>query len=56
MSEIIFKSSLSIEEIENNFKKIEFFPYLMSGLKEILKDKDKNNKILIEEPTTQIHP
>lgn len=36
MSEIRFKSSLSIEEIEENFKDIDFFSGLMEGLNEAL--------------------
>lgn len=36
MSELHFKSSLSIEEIENNFKDIDFFSGIMDGLEEAL--------------------
>ncbi|MGN1110344.1 MAG: helix-turn-helix domain-containing protein [Oscillospiraceae bacterium] len=36
MTEPIFKSSLSIEEIENNFKDTDFFSGIMSGLEEAL--------------------
>ena len=36
MSEIRFKSSLSIEEIEENFKEIDFFSGIMDGLNEAL--------------------
>lgn len=36
MSEPCFKSSLSIEEIENNFKAIDFFSGIMDGLNEAL--------------------
>lgn len=36
MSEIRFKSSLSIEEIEENFKEIDFFSGIMDGLTEAL--------------------
>lgn len=36
MSEISFKSSLSIEEIENNFKDMDFFSGIMDGLTEAL--------------------
>lgn len=36
MSEIRFKSSLSIEEIEENFKNIDFFSGIMDGLNEAL--------------------
>jgi len=36
MSEIRFKSSLSIEEIEENFKEIDFFSGIMEGLNEAL--------------------
>lgn len=36
MSEIRFKSSLTIEEIENNFKDTDFFSGIMEGLNEAL--------------------
>lgn len=36
MSELHFKSSLSNEEIENNFKDIDFFSGIMEGLNEAL--------------------
>ncbi len=36
MSEIRFKSSLSIEEIEENFKEIDLFSGIMDGLNEAL--------------------
>lgn len=36
MSELHFKSSLSEEEIENNFKNIDFFSGIMEGLEEAL--------------------
>ena len=36
MSEIRFKSTLFIEEIENNFKDIDFFSGIMDGLNEAL--------------------
>lgn len=36
MAEPIFKSSLSTEEIENNFKNIDFFSGIMEGLEEAL--------------------
>lgn len=36
MSDLRFESSLSIEEIENNFKDVDFFSELMSGLNEAL--------------------
>ncbi len=36
MSEKIFESSLSMEEIENNFKDINFFDGVMEGLEEAL--------------------
>lgn len=36
MSELRFKSSLSIEEIENNFKDVDFFEGIMEGLEESL--------------------
>ena len=36
MSEIRFKSSLTIEQIEDNFKEIDFFSGIMAGLNEAL--------------------
>lgn len=36
MSELKFKSSLSMEEIENNFKNVDFFSGIMDGLAEAL--------------------
>lgn len=36
MSELRFESSLSIEEIENNFKDVDFFSGIMDGLSEAL--------------------
>ena len=36
MSELKFKSSLSMEEIENNFKSVDFFSGIMDGLSEAL--------------------
>lgn len=36
MSELHFKSSLPMEEIENNFKDIDFFSGIMEGLNEAL--------------------
>ena len=36
MSELSFESSLSIEEIENNFKDVDFFSGIMDGLNEAL--------------------
>lgn len=36
MSEIRFKSSLTVEEIENNFKDTNFFAGIMEGLNEAL--------------------
>lgn len=36
MSELRFESSLSIEEIENNFKDVDFFSGIMDGLEEAL--------------------
>ena len=36
MSEIRFKSSLSIREIEENFKDVDFFSGIMEGLNEAL--------------------
>ena len=36
MSELIFESSLSVEEIEENFKNVDFFSGVMDGLQEAL--------------------
>ncbi len=36
MAEMIFKSSLSIEQIEENFKDVDFFDGIMAGLNEAL--------------------
>ena len=36
MSELHFKSSLTMEEIENNFKDVDFFSGIMEGLQEAL--------------------
>ncbi len=36
MSDINFKSILSIEEIEDNFKEVDFFSEIMDGLSEVL--------------------
>lgn len=36
MSELRFKSSLSIDEVEENFKDIDFFDGIMDGLEEAL--------------------
>ena len=36
MSELRFESSLSMEEIENNFKDVDFFSGIMDGLQEAL--------------------
>lgn len=36
MSEIRFKSSLTVEEIEDNFKNVDFFSGIMEGLTEAL--------------------
>lgn len=36
MPELHFKSSLPLEEIENNFKDMDFFPGIMEGLNEAL--------------------
>lgn len=36
MSELRFESSLSMEEIENNFKNVDFFSGIMDGLQEAL--------------------
>ena len=36
MSELRFESSLTMEEIENNFKDIDFFSGIMDGLNEAL--------------------
>ena len=44
MSEKIFESSLSIEEIENNFKDINFFDGVIEGLEEALAYKEGTAK------------
>lgn len=36
MSDLCFESSLSVEEIDNNFKDIDFFSGIMDGLQEAL--------------------
>lgn len=36
MDDLTFESSLSMEEIEDNFKNIDFFSELMEGLREAL--------------------
>ena len=36
MSELRFKSSLTMEEIEDNFKDVDFFSGIMEGLQEAL--------------------
>lgn len=36
MSELLFESSLSMDEIENNFKDVDFFAGIMDGLSEAL--------------------
>ena len=36
MSELIFKSSLTPEEIEENFKNVDFFSGIMNALQEAL--------------------
>lgn len=36
MSELQFESSLTVDEIENNFKDIDFFSGIMDGLQEAL--------------------
>lgn len=36
MADLRFESSLSIEEIENNFKDVDFFSGIMDGLQEAL--------------------
>ncbi len=36
MADLKFESSLSIEEVENNFKDIDFFTGIMDGLQEAL--------------------
>ncbi len=37
MADLTFKSSLSAEQIDENFKNIDFFSGVMSGLEEALK-------------------
>lgn len=39
MSDLRLKSSLTMEEIENNFKDIDFFSGVMNGLQEALAHK-----------------
>ena len=39
MSELQIKSSLTIEEVENNFRNIDFFSGVMDGLQEALAHK-----------------
>lgn len=36
MEDLLFESSLSAEEIEANFKDVDFFSGLLSGLEEVL--------------------
>ena len=36
MADLIFESTLSIEEIEDNFKDVDFFSGIMDGLQETL--------------------
>ena len=36
MEDLLFESSLSMEEIEANFKDVDFFSGLLSGLEEVL--------------------
>lgn len=36
MNELVFKSSLTMEEIENNFSEMDFFSGIMDGLEEAL--------------------
>lgn len=42
MSDLRLKSSLAIEEIENNFKDTDFFSGVMDGLQEALAHKKGN--------------
>ena len=42
MSDLQLKSSLAIEEIENNFKDTDFFSGIMDGLQEALAHKKGN--------------
>ncbi|MCD8049579.1 MAG: hypothetical protein LUG52_08285 [Clostridia bacterium] len=44
MSEIRFESSLSIDEIESNFKDISFFDGIISGLNEALACEKEHTK------------
>ena len=41
MDELTLKSSLSADEIEENFKNIDFFAGIMDALQEILEEKNK---------------
>lgn len=43
MSDLVLHTSLSQEEIENNFKDIDFFTELMNGLQEALEYKRGNS-------------
>ena len=46
MADLRFESSLSIEEIEDNFKDVDFFAGIMDGLQEALayeKGKESQN-------------
>lgn len=48
MSELIFESSLSIEEIEANFAEINFFDNIIESLNEVLiyeKNRDKRRPL-----------
>lgn len=50
MSELRFESSLTMEEIEENFKDIDFFTGIMDGLQEALAyKKDKQQQIHLQE-------
>lgn len=42
MDELTLKSSLSIAQIEENFKDVDFFSGIMTALKEVLEDKKKD--------------
>lgn len=57
MAELCFKSSLSLEEIEANFKDADFFTGIMDGLQEALAYKQRqssNEAIAIHGATLKI--
>lgn len=52
MFDLSLKSSLSMEEIEENFKNIDFFAGVMDGLQDALAHKKPSRKSLGEGKTT----